>query len=60
MLRDLDLLGTGLAVLQEAAVSGCVTVVIVDERGAVSGDLPSLLERMAAALGRVDGELRGR
>lgn len=55
--RDLELLRLGLEVLEEAAVSGNVTIIVVDERGAVSGDLPELLRKMEEALGRVEGRL---
>ncbi len=54
MLRDLDLLEVGLDVLGEAAVTGRVTVIVVDEvDGALTGDLPSLIARLRDALRRV-------
>lgn len=58
VLRDLYLLETGLDALGEAAVSGRVTVVVVDEvDGVLTGDLPSLIVKLKDALRRVRDSL---
>ncbi len=60
VLRDLDLLEVGLDALGEAAVTGRVTVVFVDEvDGALTGDLPSLIGRLRDALRRVRDGIAG-
>ncbi len=52
------LLEVGLDVLGEAAVTGRVTVIVVDEDdGALTGDLPSLIARLRDALRRIRGRL---
>lgn len=58
VLRDLYLLETGLDALGEAAVSGRVTVVVVDEvDGVLTGDLLSLIVKLKDALRRVRDSL---